>query len=51
SGGGVVDLTGDEDPTDEDGDIGMGEKTSVAKRYLAKLFEESGEVFPGVAGK
>nr|GEU33345.1 hypothetical protein [Tanacetum cinerariifolium] len=116
SGGGVIDLTGDEDPTDEDGDTrmddstrvstslggeissegrksqesngdntrgitvgeaigacsggignslvasyacmtsiygssGKGEKTSVAKRYLVKSFEESGEVFPGVAGK
>ncbi|GJW39733.1 hypothetical protein Tco_0065578 [Tanacetum coccineum] len=116
SGGGVVDLTGDEDPNDEDGDIRMGdstgvsvslgggislggkksresnigdsdntgdggktagggivtygglmasyacmtllygssckgEKTSVAKRYLVKSFEESGEVFPSVAGK
>ncbi|GKA98694.1 hypothetical protein Tco_0826631 [Tanacetum coccineum] len=29
SGGGVVDLTGDEDPTDEDGDIGMGDSTGV----------------------
>nr|GEY33602.1 hypothetical protein [Tanacetum cinerariifolium] len=28
-----------------------GEKTSVAKRYLVKSFEESGEVFPDVAGK
>ncbi|GKB57382.1 hypothetical protein Tco_0913568 [Tanacetum coccineum] len=28
-----------------------GEKTSVTKRYLVKSFEESGEVFPGVAGK
>ncbi|GJZ56871.1 hypothetical protein Tco_0612365, partial [Tanacetum coccineum] len=27
SGGGVVDLTGDEDPTDEDGDIEMGDST------------------------
>nr|GEV90096.1 hypothetical protein [Tanacetum cinerariifolium] len=116
SSGGVIDLTGDEDPTDEDGDTGMddstgvstylggeissrgkkyresnsdntggttvgeaigacsggignslvasyacmtsiygssckGEKTSVAKRYLVKSFEESGEVFPGEAGK
>ncbi|GJU86796.1 hypothetical protein Tco_1294342 [Tanacetum coccineum] len=120
--GGHVNLTGDEDPTDEDADIGMGDstgvsmylggeislrgnksqesnigdsdntgdgdttvggaieassggignslsvasyacmisiygssckgkKTSVAKRYLVKSFEESGEVFPGVAGK
>ncbi|GJZ37552.1 hypothetical protein Tco_0583743 [Tanacetum coccineum] len=28
-----------------------GEKTSVAKKYLDKSFEESGEVFPSVAGK
>ncbi|GJS42594.1 hypothetical protein Tco_0567637 [Tanacetum coccineum] len=27
------------------------EKTSVAKRYLVKSFEESEEVFPGVAEK
>ncbi|GJU67456.1 hypothetical protein Tco_1253715 [Tanacetum coccineum] len=85
-----ISLYYDEDPTDEDGDIGMGdstgvsmylggeinlrgnksresnigdsdntgdgdttvgEKTSVAKRYLVKSFEESGEVFLGVAGK
>ncbi|GJW23954.1 hypothetical protein Tco_0037765 [Tanacetum coccineum] len=25
----MVDLTGDEDPTDEDGDIGMGDSTGV----------------------
>nr|GEV60540.1 hypothetical protein [Tanacetum cinerariifolium] len=30
SGGGVVDLTGDEDPTDEDGDIGMGDSIGVS---------------------
>ncbi|GKA28819.1 hypothetical protein Tco_0715064 [Tanacetum coccineum] len=30
SGGGVVDLTGDEDPTDEDGDSGMGDSTGVS---------------------
>ncbi|GJU04120.1 hypothetical protein Tco_1114458 [Tanacetum coccineum] len=30
SGGGVVDLTGDEDPTDKDGDIGMGDSTGVS---------------------
>ncbi|GJT37007.1 hypothetical protein Tco_0936872 [Tanacetum coccineum] len=29
SGGDIVDLTGDEDPTDEDGDIGMGDSTGV----------------------
>ncbi|GKD72888.1 hypothetical protein Tco_1331170 [Tanacetum coccineum] len=27
SGGGVVDLNSDKDPTDEDGDIGMGDST------------------------
>ncbi|GJV92433.1 hypothetical protein Tco_1540246 [Tanacetum coccineum] len=77
---GRVDLAGDEDPTDEDGDtrvsdsevsvslgeissrgkksqesnIGdiedggkaVGEKTSVAKRYLVKSSEELGEMFP-----
>nr|GEV79897.1 reverse transcriptase domain-containing protein [Tanacetum cinerariifolium] len=116
SGGGVIDLTGDKDPTDEDGDAKMddsigvlaslggeissrgrkswesysdntggitvgeaieacsrgifnslvasyacmtfiygssckGEKTSMAKSYLVKSFEQSGEVFPDVAGK
>nr|GEW06880.1 hypothetical protein [Tanacetum cinerariifolium] len=117
SGGGVVDLTGDEDPIDEDGDtrvgdskvsvslgeifsggkksrksnigdtkdggkavgraiivgsrglgnslsiasyVGMtsiyglsckGKKIIVAKRYLVKLSEELGELFPNVAGK
>ncbi|GJZ65314.1 hypothetical protein Tco_0622010, partial [Tanacetum coccineum] len=30
SGGGVVDLTGDEHPTDEDGDIGMGDSIGVS---------------------
>nr|GEY07162.1 hypothetical protein [Tanacetum cinerariifolium] len=114
--GDLIDLNGDEDPTDEDGDTGMddstgvlvflggevssrgrksqesninntrgttvgkeigdcsggignslvasyacmnsiygssfkGEKTSVAKIYLVKSFEESGEVFPGEAEK
>ncbi|GKD22469.1 hypothetical protein Tco_1224172, partial [Tanacetum coccineum] len=34
------DLTGDEDPTDEDGDIGMGDSTGV----LASL---GGEIFSG----
>ncbi|GKC33813.1 hypothetical protein Tco_1046197 [Tanacetum coccineum] len=30
SGGDVVDLTGDEDPTDKDGDTGMGDSTRVS---------------------
>ncbi|GJT26214.1 hypothetical protein Tco_0906489 [Tanacetum coccineum] len=75
-----VDLTGDEDPTYEDGDIGMGdsigvlvslgggislggkktqksniggsgEMASEAKRYLDKLSEGLGEMFPGETGK
>ncbi|GKA70252.1 hypothetical protein Tco_0776316 [Tanacetum coccineum] len=29
SGGGVIDLTGDDDPTDKDGDVGMGDLTGV----------------------
>ncbi|GJX32776.1 hypothetical protein Tco_0242631, partial [Tanacetum coccineum] len=36
----IVDLTGDEDLTDEDGDIGMGDSTGV----LASL---GGEIFSG----
>nr|GEX33823.1 zinc finger, CCHC-type [Tanacetum cinerariifolium] len=116
SGGGVIDLIGDEDPTDEDGDTGMddstgvstslggeissgekkfresdigdcdntgdgsktagrtiitwggeivlyacmasiygssckGEKICMSKSYLAKSFEELGELFLGIVGK
>nr|GEX55875.1 hypothetical protein [Tanacetum cinerariifolium] len=50
-------LTGDEDPSDEDGDtrmgdstgvlVSLGEKTSMFKRYLVKSFEESGEMLLG----
>ncbi|GKE50208.1 hypothetical protein Tco_1481466, partial [Tanacetum coccineum] len=40
SGGGVVDLNSDEDHTDEDGDIGMGDSIGV----LASL---GGEIFSG----
>ncbi|GJS02449.1 hypothetical protein Tco_0318957 [Tanacetum coccineum] len=40
SSGGVVDLTGDEDPTDEDGNIGIGDPTGVSM-YLG------GEIFSG----
>nr|GEV28569.1 hypothetical protein [Tanacetum cinerariifolium] len=87
--GSLIDLTGDEDPFDEDRGTGIGdstgvlvslgeislegnkswesnicdsdntgdggkiagEKTSMSKRYLVKLFEESGETFPGEAEK
>ncbi|GKF45838.1 hypothetical protein Tco_0135640, partial [Tanacetum coccineum] len=67
SGGGVVDLNCDEDPTDEDGDIridggkivsgaigacgGIGERASETKISLVKSSEKLGEVFPGEAGK
>nr|GEW88631.1 hypothetical protein [Tanacetum cinerariifolium]GEW92125.1 hypothetical protein [Tanacetum cinerariifolium] len=85
SSGGVMDLTGDEDPTDEDKDTevgdsevlvslgeissggrksqessmgdtedggkAVGEKTSVAKRYIVKSSEELGELFPDEAEK
>ncbi|GJT20415.1 hypothetical protein Tco_0890352 [Tanacetum coccineum] len=37
SGGGVVDLTRDEDPTDEDGDIGMGDSIeSLMSTYVVR---------------
>ncbi|GKC42897.1 hypothetical protein Tco_1060619 [Tanacetum coccineum] len=35
--GGVVDLTGDEDPTDEDRDIGMGDSTGVSMYLGGKI--------------
>ncbi|GJU89301.1 hypothetical protein Tco_1301724 [Tanacetum coccineum] len=38
SGGGVVDLNGDEDPTDEDGDIGMGDSTGVSASLGGEIF-------------
>nr|GEU56023.1 MAK10-like protein [Tanacetum cinerariifolium] len=37
-GGGVVDLTSDEDPTDEDGDIKMGDSTGVSASLGGKIF-------------
>ncbi|GJR74225.1 hypothetical protein Tco_0086590 [Tanacetum coccineum] len=38
SGGGIVDLTGDEDPTYEDGDIGMGDSTGVSASLGGEIF-------------
>ncbi|GKE27770.1 hypothetical protein Tco_1443154, partial [Tanacetum coccineum] len=38
SGGGVVGLNGDEDPIDEDGDIGMGDSTSVSASLGGEIF-------------
>ncbi|GJT39332.1 hypothetical protein Tco_0939197 [Tanacetum coccineum] len=37
-GGDVVDLTGDEDLTDEDGDIGMGDSTGVSASLGGEIF-------------
>ncbi|GKB03146.1 hypothetical protein Tco_0831235 [Tanacetum coccineum] len=41
SGGGVVDLTGDEDPTDKDGDIGVSVSLGVEIFLEGKKFQES----------
>nr|GEY11475.1 hypothetical protein [Tanacetum cinerariifolium] len=41
SGGGVVDLTGDEDPTNEDRDIGMGDSTEVLVSLGGGISQES----------
>ncbi|GKF31059.1 hypothetical protein Tco_0100857, partial [Tanacetum coccineum] len=38
SGGGVVDLNDDEDPIDEDGDIGMGDSTGVSVSLGGEIF-------------
>nr|GEW35619.1 hypothetical protein [Tanacetum cinerariifolium] len=38
SGGDVFDLIGDVDPTDEDGDIGMGDSTGVSVSLDGKIF-------------
>ncbi|GJZ72017.1 hypothetical protein Tco_0635868, partial [Tanacetum coccineum] len=35
---GCVDLTGDEDPTDKDGDIGMGDSTCVSTSLGGEIF-------------
>nr|GEY87315.1 hypothetical protein [Tanacetum cinerariifolium] len=40
SGGGVFDLTGDEDPTDEDGDIGMGDLIGVSVSLGGESFSD-----------
>ncbi|GJT24680.1 hypothetical protein Tco_0894617 [Tanacetum coccineum] len=37
-GGDVVDLTGDEDLTDEDGDIGMGDSTGASASLGGEIF-------------
>nr|GEY35922.1 hypothetical protein [Tanacetum cinerariifolium] len=40
SGGDVFDLIGDVDPTDEDGDIGMGDSTGVSASLDGEIFSE-----------
>ncbi|GJS49762.1 hypothetical protein Tco_0599883 [Tanacetum coccineum] len=38
SGGGIVELTVDEDPTDEDGYIGIGDSTGVSASLGGEIF-------------
>ncbi|GJR04566.1 hypothetical protein Tco_0527550 [Tanacetum coccineum] len=47
-----VDLTGDEDSTDEDGDIEIGDSTEVSVSFGDEIFLKGlGKMFPGEAGK
>ncbi|GJX67911.1 hypothetical protein Tco_0303638 [Tanacetum coccineum] len=49
---GRVDLTGDENPTDEDGDIEIGNSTKVSVSYGDEIFSKGlGKMFLGEAGK
>ncbi|GKE04387.1 hypothetical protein Tco_1396405 [Tanacetum coccineum] len=51
-GGGVVDLTGDEDPTDEDEDIEIGDSTEVSVSFGDEIFSKGlGKMFLGEAEK
>ncbi|GJV93545.1 hypothetical protein Tco_1541358 [Tanacetum coccineum] len=51
-GGGVVDRTGVENPTDEDGDIEIGDSTEVSVSFGDEIFLKGlGKMFPGEAGK
>ncbi|GJT59554.1 hypothetical protein Tco_1003087 [Tanacetum coccineum] len=51
-GSGVVDLTGDENPTDEDGDIEIGDSTEVSVSFGDEIFSKGlRKMFPGEAGK
>ncbi|GKB55993.1 hypothetical protein Tco_0912179, partial [Tanacetum coccineum] len=48
----LVDLTGDENPTDEDGDIEIGDSTEVSESFGDEIFLKGlGKMFPGEAGK
>ncbi|GJW52160.1 hypothetical protein Tco_0093511 [Tanacetum coccineum] len=45
---GRVDLTGDENPTDEDGDIEIGDSTEVSVSFGDEIFSKGlGKMFPG----
>nr|GEV03968.1 hypothetical protein [Tanacetum cinerariifolium] len=46
SGGGVIDLTGDEDPTDEDGDTKMDDSTGVSESLGAFTRRYTGSHYP-----
>ncbi|GKB83835.1 hypothetical protein Tco_0950730 [Tanacetum coccineum] len=49
---GRVDITGDENPTDEDGDIEIGDSTEVSVSFGDEIFSKGlGKMFPGEAGK
>ncbi|GJT72402.1 hypothetical protein Tco_1031688 [Tanacetum coccineum] len=49
---GRVDLTGDEDPTDEDGDIEIGDSTEVLVSFGDEIFSKGlGKMFLDEAGK
>ncbi|GKB83834.1 hypothetical protein Tco_0950729, partial [Tanacetum coccineum] len=46
------DLTGDENPTDEDGDIEIGDSTEVSVSFGDEIFSKGlRKMFPGEAGK
>ncbi|GJS87255.1 hypothetical protein Tco_0769891 [Tanacetum coccineum] len=49
---GRVDLTGDENPTDEDGDIEIGNSTEVSVSFGDEIFSKRlGKMFLDEAGK
>ncbi|GJS57412.1 hypothetical protein Tco_0652196, partial [Tanacetum coccineum] len=51
SGGDVVDLTGDEDLTDEDGDIGMGDSTGVSVSLGGEIFSGGKKSWESTSGQ
>ncbi|GKA26986.1 hypothetical protein Tco_0713154 [Tanacetum coccineum] len=49
---GRIDLTGDEIPTDEDGDIEIGDSIEVSVSFGYEIFSKGlGKMFPSEAGK